>query len=216
MAPDPTPSSAAHAPAHLAGYWKRRSASLFRWLHTYVSMLSFGILFFFAVTGFTLNHAEWFFGDRLVAVQQRGTLDRKWVAPGDAATVAKLEVVEHLRRTHGVKGLVGEFRIEDTQCTVGFKGAGYTADATIDRATGAYELSETRMGFVAIINDLHKGRDTGPGWSLVVDLSAVLMILVSLSGLVLIYFIKRRFVKGVAMVVLGSLASYLAYLWLVP
>ena len=214
MAPDSAPNSA--APAHLAGYWKRRSASFFRWLHTYVSLVSFGILFFFAVTGLTLNHADWFFGDRLTAVQQRGTLEKKWVAPGNDAAVAKLEVVEHLRRAHGVKGLVGEFRIEDTQCTVGFKSAGYLADATIDRATGAYELSETRMGFVAIINDLHKGRDTGPGWSLVVDLSAVLMILVSLSGLVLVYFVKRRFVKGALAAVLGSVASYLAYLWLVP
>ena len=204
------------APAHLAGYWKRRSASFFRWLHTYVSMVSFGILFFFAVTGLTLNHADWFFGDRVSAVQRRGTLDRKWVAPGDSATVAKLEVVEHLRRTHGVKGLVGEFLIEDAQCTVAFKGTGYSADATVDRATGAYELSETRMGFVAIINDLHKGRDTGPGWSLVVDLSAVLMILVSLSGLVLVYFVKRRFVTGMLMAVLGSAVSYLAYLLLVP
>ena len=150
------------------------------------------------------------------AVQHRGQLDRKWVTPGAAAVVAKLEVVEHLRRAHGAKGLVGEFRIEEAECTVAFKGPGYAADATIDRATGAYEFSETRMGFVAIINDLHKGRDTGPGWSLVVDLSAVLMILVSLSGLVLIYFVKRRFVTGMVMVVLGSVASCLAYLWLVP
>jgi hypothetical protein len=27
-----------------------------RWLHIYLSMASFGILFFFAVTGLTLNH----------------------------------------------------------------------------------------------------------------------------------------------------------------
>jgi hypothetical protein len=202
--------------AHAPGYWKRRSASLFRWLHTYLSLVSFGILFFFAVTGLTLNHADWFFGDRLTAVKLSGTLDKKWVAPGSDGAVAKLEVVEHLRRAHAVKGLLAEFRIEETQCAVAFKGAGYTADAVIERATGGYELAEIRMGFVAVINDLHKGRDTGPGWSLVVDFSAVLMILVSLSGLVLIYFVKRRFVSGVAMVVLGSIASYLAYLWLVP
>ena len=27
------------------------------------------------------------------------------------------------------------------------------AEALVERATGAYELSETRMGFVAVIND---------------------------------------------------------------
>ena len=203
-------------PAHLAGYWKRRCAALFRWLHIYVSMASFGILFFFAVTGFTLNHADWFFGDRAATTQQRGTLDRKWVTPGDANAVAKLEVVEHLRRVHGVKGLVAEFRLEDAQCAVAFKGPGYAADAVIDRATGAYELSETRMGFVAIINDLHKGRDTGRGWSWVVDASAVLMVIVSLTGMVLIYFVKRRFVSGLLLAASGALASVAAYVWLVP
>ncbi len=216
MAVGPTsPPESPDSAHHLVGYWKRRCASLFRWLHIYLSMVSFGILFFFALTGFTLNHAEDFFGSHPVTAQVRGELNRVWVAAGDARKVAKLEVVEHLRRMHGVKGLVGEFRIEDGQCSVAFKGPGYTADATIHRDTGAYELNETRMGFVAIINDLHKGRDTGPGWSLVVDLSALLMVVVSLTGMVLIYFVKRRFVSGMLMAGAGCLLSYLAYALLV-
>lgn len=158
----------------------------------------------------TLNHADWFFGDHPTTTQWRGKLDAKWVAPGEAAAVAKLEVAEHLRRAHGVRGSVSEFRIEDSLCAVGFKGPGHSADAQIDRATGNYELSETYLGFVAIINDLHKGRDTGPGWSLVVDLSAVLMVVVSLSGMVLIYFVKRRFVGGILMAAAGAGLSALA------
>lgn len=211
-APAPEPSE----PAHLVGYWKRRSASLFRWLHIYISMVSFGLLFFFAITGLTLNHPDWVFGTQPVTKQLHGKLEPKWVSPGEAGAVAKLEIVEQLRRAHGVKGLVGEFRIEDNQCAVTFKGPGYSADALIDRATGSYELNETRMGFVAIVNDLHKGRDTGRGWSLVVDLSAVLMVIVSLTGMVLIYFVKRRFVSGVMIAILGMALGYLAYMWLVP
>ena len=214
MSPALAPEPSDHA--HLVGYWKRRSASLFRWLHIYISMVSFGLLFFFAITGLTLNHPDWVFGTQPVTKQLRGKLESKWVAPGEAGAVAKLEIVEQLRRAHGVKGLVGEFRIEDNQCAVTFKGPGYSADALIDRATGSYELNETRMGFVAIVNDLHKGRDTGRGWSLVVDLSAVLMVIVSLTGMVLIYFVKRRFVSGVMIAILGMALGYLAYMWLVP
>ena len=201
---------------HVEGHWKRRSASLFRWLHIYVSMVSFGILFFFAVTGLTLNHAEGWFAETPKTTQQKGELAVKWVAGGPAANVAKLEVVEFMRRAHGVKGLVGEFRIEDAQCAVSFKGPGYMAEALIDRASGRYELAETRMGLIAIINDLHKGRDSGPGWSVIVDLSAILMVVVSLSGMVLIYFVKRRFVSGTVVAVLGTALSWLAYVWLVP
>jgi hypothetical protein len=211
---EPAAGSGEESHAHVAGWWRRRFASAFRWLHLYLSMVSFGILFFFAVTGITLNHADWFFREPATA-RVKGKLDGRWVAPG-ATSVAKLEVVEYLRRAHGVKGLVGEFRVEDGQCAVGFKGAGYTADVVIDRTTGNYELNETRMGFVAVINDLHKGRDTGPGWSWVVDLSAALMVVVSLTGMVLIYFVRRRFVSGVMAAVVGAVASYLAYAWLVP
>jgi hypothetical protein len=39
---------------------RRLTAKYTRWLHIYGSMLSFGLVFFFAVTGLTLNHAQWF------------------------------------------------------------------------------------------------------------------------------------------------------------
>ena len=185
------PSNYNPAPAHVAGYWKRKCASLFRWLHIYLSMVSFAVLFFFAVTGLTLNHADWFSGDKPSTTQSKGRVELKWVKVPEAQ-VAKLEIAEHLRHAHGVKGTVSEFRIEESQCIVAFKGPGYSADATVNRDTGDYELVETRLGFVAVINDLHKGRDSGGRWSLVIDVSAVLMVLVSVTGSVLLLFIRRR------------------------
>jgi len=194
---------------------RTRAGVIFRWLHIYVSMASFGILFFFAVTGLTLNHADRFFSDQAATIKNKGTVPVDWVKPG-VASVAKLEVVEHLRREHGVRGLLGEFRVEDDRCSASFRGPGYAAEALVDRATGAYELSVTRMGFVAVINDLHKGRDSGPGWSWVVDLSAVLMTVVSLTGLGLIWFVKRRLVTGLVTAGAGVALSWVAYVWLVP
>ena len=204
------------APAHVAGHWKRRFAALFRWLHIYLSMVSFGLLLFFAVTGLTLNHADWFFSDRDSTTRTRGTLPREWVAAGDDARVAKLEIVEHLRRQEHVRAGLGEFRLEPAECSVVFKGPGYSAEARIDRQSGEYDFSETRLGFIAVINDLHKARDTGRGWSLIVDLSAVLMILVSLTGLVLIYFVKRRFVSGALTAIAGLGLVALAYFYFGP
>ncbi|MEN9632655.1 MAG: hypothetical protein RL077_1059 [Verrucomicrobiota bacterium] len=201
---------------HLVGYWKRRSAAVFRWLHIYVSMASFGILFFFALTGLTLNHADAFSGEPAVAVESHGALARQWVEALEEGRLAKFEIVEWLRRVHGVRGLVGEFRLEDDRWVVTFKGPGYAAEAHLERASGAYLLRETRMGLVAVINDLHKGRDTGRGWSWVVDLSACLLVAVSLSGMVLIYFVRRHFVNGLVVAASGILLSYLAYAWLVP
>jgi len=191
--------------------WKRQIMILSRWLHIYLSMASFGILFFFAITGLTLNHADWF------AKQQhtnlvRGTLDHKYLTK----QVAKLEVVEYLRTTHAIHGAVKDFRIEDADCAIAFKGPGYAADVLIDRATGRYELTETRMGFVALLNDLHKGRDTGAAWAWMIDLSAVLMTLVALTGLLLIFFLQKKRLSGLIVAGAGAVVCYLANLAWVP
>ncbi len=214
MQPSPSQDPRADGPAPRRSV-RTRAGVVIRWLHIYVSMASFGILFFFAVTGLTLNHADWFFADQAATTRTKGAVSADWVKTG-VASVAKLEVVEHLRREHGVRGLLGEFRVEDERCSASFRGPGYAAEALVDRATGAYELSVTRMGFVAVINDLHKGRDSGAGWSLLVDLSAILMIVVSVTGLVLILFLRRHVVNGLLIAAAGTLASWLAYLWLVP
>lgn len=203
-------------PAHVPGYWRRRMQAAARWLHIYVSMVSFAILAFFAVTGLTLNHADAFTSRKQRTTQTKGSLPVDWVKTGDDKAVARLEIVERLRSAHGVRGAVADFRIEENQCAVSFRGPGYTADAFIDRANGSYDLAETRLGLVAVINDLHKGRDTGVAWSWIIDASAILMTIVSISGLALILFLKRRRVPGLVVGLLGTAACWLVFQVWVP
>jgi hypothetical protein len=196
-----------HTPA-----WKRQTAIAARWLHIYLSMVSFAILFFFAVTGITLNHAEWFSGEARTK-QMRGQVNQQWVKAKD---VAKLEISEYLRKTHGIKSALSDFRVDDSQVSVSYKGPGYTADAFVDRDSGKYELTETRQGMVAVLNDLHKGRDTGSAWAWIIDVSAFLMTLVSLTGLALIFFLQKRRMSGLVAVVIGAILCWLVYLIWVP
>jgi hypothetical protein len=190
------------------------------WLHIYVSMFGLATVMFFSVTGITLNHPDWFFGGAERQVQAEGEVDRKWLHVGTTAAVgdgseaggepdrskevAKLEVVEHLRKTHGIRGALADFRVDESECTVSFKGPGYAADAFIDRESGHYNLTQTLHGFVAVINDLHKGRDTGPVWSAVIDISAVVLTVISLTGLVLIFFLKLRRAPGLVISLVGA------------
>ncbi len=201
-------------------HFQRQVASVSRWLHIYLSMVSFGILLFFAVTGITLNHPDWFFDESQSAVEHSGSVEMSWLGEmdeeGSRQKVNKLAIVEHLRSTHKIKGALKEFMADEFQCIVSFKGPGYSADAFIDAETGTYSMEEMKLGFVPVINDLHKGRDTGKTWSWVIDLSALLMVLVSVSGLVLILFIKRRRTAGLMFLVIGSIVSYLIYHFFVP
>ena len=56
------------------GKVRRLLAGWTRWLHIYLSMFSFAILFFFALTGLTLNHTEWF-SDQQKSSSLKGVMD---------------------------------------------------------------------------------------------------------------------------------------------
>ena len=190
--------------------FKRNTSNWSRWLHIYLSMFSFIILLFFAVTGITLNHTEWF-ADQQKTTSMNGKLNLQWVSVKDTARIAKLNIVEFLRNTHGIKGAVGEFSIDENQCTISFNGPGYTADAFVNREDGSYEVSETKTGIWGVLNDLHKGRDSGKTWGWLIDASAVLMVLVSMTGLIMLFFLKKKRVSGILIMVLGGLICYLVY-----
>ena len=80
--------------------------------------------------------------------------------------------------------------MEDTDLSIAFKGPGYAADVEVDRASGRYDLTETRLGFLAIVNDLHKGRDSGTIWKGIIDASAGVLAFISLTGLLLLFFLR--------------------------
>jgi hypothetical protein len=185
-------------------------AALFRWLHIYLSMVSFGLVFFFALTGLTLNHADKF-GNQTQTKQDTGALDARWVKTPDTLKIAKLDIVEFFRNKYAIRAALSDFRIDDSQIGVSFKGPGFAADAFINRDNGTYELTRTSAGFVGVINDLHKGRDTGPVWSLVIDIAAVLLTLVSLTGMVLLLYLKKKRFSGLLVAALGLLLAYIIY-----
>jgi uncharacterized protein len=126
-----------------------RFAKLVRWLHIYVSMFGLAAVLFFSATGITLNHPDWFFGEAQRSVQSEGKIDPRWLhrkAPGAGSSpedpadlsrqVNKLDVVEFLRQTYGIRGALAEFKVDESECVVTFKGPGYAADAFIDRDAG--------------------------------------------------------------------------------
>lgn len=208
-------------------------AAVVRWLHIYVSLLGFTALTFFAITGITLNHPTWFGIEAVRTRELIGEVKKEWLnlpLPAGLTSppmteageidysqqVAKLEVVEYLRATHKIRGAVGEFRVDERECTIIFKGPGYSADAYLNREDGTYQMTENVMGVVAVINDLHKGRDTGAAWSWVIDLSALVTVFVSITGTILIFYIKRKRWSGIITAVVGTILFALLYVLFVP
>jgi hypothetical protein len=187
-------------------------------------MFSCAVVLFFSVTGITLNHPSWFGGDRETVRELKGQVPLEWVQNSSELKdtsdpnrgVARLEIVEHLRSEARAHGAMKDFTVDDSQCIVAFRAPGYTADAFIDRVTGQYDLVESSMGWIAVLNDLHKGRDSGQAWSWVVDLSAVMLVFVSATGLLLLLYINRHRKAGLVTAALGIVVTVAIYLAFVP
>lgn len=190
--------------------WNRKFAEASRWLHIYVSMISFAIVLFFSVTGLTLNHPDYFAGE-MKETHEKGQMNVTWVNLVDTVKIAKLEIVELLRKHYGIKAPVTEFRIEEQQCAISFRGPGYAADAFVNRQDGSYEITLLKAGAIGVLNDLHKGRDSGAKWAVLIDVSAVLMIVISLTGIILLLYIKRKRISGLVWALMGLLLAFLVY-----
>jgi len=190
-------------------HYKREIATWTRWVHIYLSLFSFTALLFFAVTGITLNHPSWMDGQQKVD-QVKGNVAVNWVHP-DSSRVKELMVVEYLRNRYHINAPLSDFLVQETECSISFKGPGYAAEGIIDRVTGGFELTIARSGLIAILNDLHKGRDSGTTWARFIDISAILMSLVSLTGFLMIFFLKKKRFSGLLITAIGAILMVIIY-----
>lgn len=173
-----------------------------RWLHIYLSMFSLLVVLFFSATGITLNHPEWSFGFKETKQEVSGLFPAGWQT---AKVTDWLTVADYLRQKHRVHGTVADRRDESTDGSISFKAPGYAADCFFDRRSGEYHLTITGQGPVGVLNDLHRGRDAGAAWSKLIDLSALFLILVSLTGIGLIFYLKKMRVSGLVTLAVGCL-----------
>ncbi len=184
----PTPKAAAHK-------WSRN-------LHSWASMVSMLLVLFFAVTGLTANHPAWVGSARTANVT--GTLPTSARVNG---TWDLLVVSEYLRSTQSVTGTLTDHGLDTSQGRLGYQGPGYEASLFFDPSTGDFTLTTTSYGLVGVLNDLHKGRHTVGVWNIVIDLSAIVLTLVALTGLVLQLLIERRRTTALILLALGVVAG---------
>ena len=180
--------------------FKNRSYGLARWLHVYTSMISLLIVLFFSATGVMLNHPEWTFGSRETRQQLQGTLPQDWKA---GKAVDWLRVTAALQQA-GLRGTAGDFRADSGGDTLSFRAPGYTADVTIDDTAGTYRASVDSQGWVAALGDLHRGRDAGSAWSLALDLAGYFLILIALTGLAMLFYLRKLRLSGLLTMLGGA------------
>lgn len=182
-----------------------------RWLHIYTSMLSLIVVLFFAVTGITLNHPEWILGGAESRQEYTGQLPSSWKSGNQVDWV---QVIEYLRAEHHLKGKAHDNRSDDFEASVTYSAPGYSADAFIQMETGQYTLAVAAQGTVAVLNDFHRGRDTGTGWRWLIDVSGVFLVLVAITGLGMLLYLKKIRPGALATVVVGGVIMAALMQWL--
>ncbi len=195
----------------------RQIFNLTRWVHVYLSTALLGLLIFFSFTGLLLNHLSWFQheGDyntssESLPIGLLGEMDQDQDPP-----LAKLEafVADRLGLTNPRKiDIDREFGelIFDYPLPAGYAMVTFSVDDQEMRV----EHQEGTL--LALLNDLHKGRHTGGAWSWVIDISAIFMILMAFSGLIILFQQAKWRIHGLVFVLLGVLFPWLLYLAWVP
>ena len=190
---------------------KRTTHRWARWLHVYSSMIALLIVLFFGITGITLNHPTWTFGDATSRSTTTGTLATATTL--DDGSIDWLSVAEEVRATYNVKGTVSDFGATDGEGAITFVNPGYSADLFFDVSDASFELTVAEQGFVAVMNDLHKGRDSGSAWSWVIDVSAGFLVLISVTGLTMQFFLRKRRRSALVSAAVGGALS-VALIWI--
>ena len=190
---------------------KKPVLALCRTLHVYLTMFGLLVLLLFGITGFTVNHEEWFGATRPRVTEIEGETPRALLVASDS-----LRIVEHLRKTFHVSGAMTDYDASGEKISVSFKEPGQLWEIEIEQSTGRTRAHHEAYNFAAIINNLHRGRYAGPAWSWVIDLSALLIVLACATGIVLWLALPRRRVLGFVALAVGVLGTLGIIFALVP
>lgn len=179
-------------------------------IHIYVSMAGFALTLLFAITGLTLNHQDFGAGE---PVMTTSTVDM----PADLATRGGADVVGPWLKGHlNLTTPLSDYREDDQQIQATFAAPGHRTVVTIDRAMHSGRVESEMRGMLGKLDDLHKGFDSGPVWYWIIDLTAVLLTVSAVSGMMTLAGLRHRRTMGFLMGGLGLATLAVIYVAFVP
>jgi hypothetical protein len=200
------------------GFDKGAFFRLSRMLHAYLSAFAFLALIFFSATGVLLNHPEWFETYQPKESPVAFALSSAELAaakaakdPGRALAVAAQNAA--LLAHAPLAGAYASADLEDREALLRFDGPKGSTDLTVDLATGKAQGKVAHASLMAVIQDLHRGKNSGGSWRWVIDLSAWLVLALSLIGYVLFFSLRFR-LKTSLILTAASLAVLVGIAWL--
>lgn len=186
------------------------------WMSSAVSLIG---LLLFAVTGFTLNHAAEIEASP-TSVERKGQLPApllRQVAPDDAPDAKKplpAAVAAHIKQSLDLDAR-GVAEWSASEIYLALPRPGGDGWVSIDRESGAITSETSSRGWIAYLNDLHKGRNAGPVWKWFIDIFVFACVVFSLTGLVLLQLHSKNRRSTWPLVALGLVIPAVIAIWFI-
>jgi len=214
-------------PNTMTNSFKNKKVQLWaRRLHIYISMALLLVVLFFSITGITLNRPHLYVSENPKVDLNILTIPaRFFLLEQGKFSVDKAPLLNYLATEGKLSGKpsamqlfseVEEGELVEGELSLDYKGPGYNSTVFIDMVTQEAEIETTHYGVIAVLNDLHKGRNSGQVWAWFIDISALLMVFFVLTGVCLLVPKKKSFSLGLKWTAFGSMVTVLIYLFAVP
>jgi hypothetical protein len=172
-------------------FWLRQMRQ-WHWISAAICLIG---MFLFAITGITLNHASQIEAKPQISARN-GTVPAALLQEVIAQSGSAKRPLPMSLRTWVADTLAVQVDDRDAEWSqeiyVSLPRPGGDAWLSIDLATGEASYEQTDRGWIAYLNDLHKGRNTGAAWSWFLDVFAVACIVFCATGLVLLQLMARQ------------------------
>ncbi|CAD9197216.1 PepSY-associated TM helix domain-containing protein [Acinetobacter bohemicus] len=182
-----------------------------RYVHGWLSAFAFLTLLFFSVTGLLLNHPEWFEPAKteqttqLILPESILKSIKQQENPSDA-------ILNYVRQQQNVVGRYQSSEVMDNEVMIRLESPAGATDIWVMTDTGETEITQKPASTVSMLNDLHRGKNSGLAWSWLIDISAIIVIALSLVGYILFLSIKTRLVTHLVLTAV-SLALIILLIW---
>lgn len=182
-----------------------------RYVHGWLSAFAFLTLLFFSVTGLLLNHPEWFEPakteetTKLILPESVLKSIKQQENPSDA-------ILNYVRQQQNVVGRYQSSEVMDNEVMIRLESPAGATDIWVMADTGETEITQKPASTVSMLNDLHRGKNSGSAWNWLIDISAIVVIALSLVGYILFLSIKTRLVTHLVLTA-ASLALIILLIW---
>ena len=183
--------------------------------HGYLSAFAFLALMFFSFSGIGLNHPDWL-AEEAEGVRVAATLPLEQLQAAqksaDPGAALGLRAAERMP----LKGAYASADINGGEAFLRFTGVKGASDVTIDLKAGAARGEVRTADALVVLNDLHRGKNVGAAWRWVIDISAIVLLVLSLLGYVLFFTLRFRLKVALVLTAVSLVAMAGIFLVFVP